>query len=37
VGIDPIPEMIKDRKAIDLNEFENYVAEVGRKLKRLML
>lgn len=36
VGIDPIPEMIKDRKAIDLNEFENYVAEVGRKLKRLV-
>ena len=34
VGVDPIPEMIKDRKAIDLNEFENYAAEVSRKTRR---
>ena len=36
VGIDPIPEMIKDRKAIDLNEFEDYLAEVGKKIMRLL-
>ncbi len=35
VGVDPIPEMIKDRKAIDLNQFDDYVAEVARTIKRL--
>jgi len=33
VGIDPIPAMLKAKKAIALNEFEAYVEEVGRRVK----
>jgi hypothetical protein len=34
VGMDPIPEMIKDRKAVDLNDFDEYLNEVRRRIER---
>jgi hypothetical protein len=34
VGVDPIPEMIKDRKAHELNSFDDYVNEVVKRMRR---
>ena len=34
VGADPIPAMIKAKKAISLNEFDNYLHELAKRIKR---
>jgi hypothetical protein len=33
VGADPIPAMLKSKKAVALNDFETYVEEVEKRLK----
>jgi hypothetical protein len=34
VDIDPIPEMIKSKKAIKINEFDNYLVEISTRVKK---
>jgi hypothetical protein len=33
VSVDPIPEMIKNKKAIALNDFEDYVGELAKRVR----
>ncbi|HEY8503178.1 MAG TPA: hypothetical protein VIL46_01250, partial [Gemmataceae bacterium] len=33
VPVDPIPDMIKNKKSIDLNEFDNYLSELTARLR----
>lgn len=33
VRVDPIPEMIKNKKAISLNEFDHYTYELGQRVR----
>jgi hypothetical protein len=33
VAVDPIPDMIKNKKAIPLNDFEDYVNELARRVR----
>jgi hypothetical protein len=34
VDIDPIPEIIKSKKAIKLNDFDNYLTEISTRIKK---
>jgi hypothetical protein len=33
VEVDAIPEMLKSKKAISLNDLDDYVAEISRRMK----
>jgi hypothetical protein len=33
VGIEPIPDMIKQKKVIGINDFDEYIAELSKRLK----
>jgi hypothetical protein len=35
VDTDPIPEMIKSKKAIDLNDFDNYLTEIVKRIWKI--
>jgi hypothetical protein len=34
VDVDPIPEMLKSKKAIILNDLDDYLAEVEKRVKK---
>ncbi len=34
IEIDPIPEMVKRKKTIELNEFDNYLNELTKRIKK---
>jgi hypothetical protein len=34
VGTEPIPEIIKSKKAINVNDFDNYLSEVRKRVKK---
>lgn len=34
IEIDPIPDIIKSKKAITLNDFDSYLTEVSKKVKK---
>lgn len=34
VGTEPIPEIIKSKKAININEFDNYLSELRKRVKK---
>lgn len=33
VSVDPIPDMIKNKKALPLNDFDQYVLELGKRVR----
>jgi hypothetical protein len=33
VEIEPIPDMLKSKKVLNLNEFDNYLKELGQRIK----
>ncbi len=33
IGIEPIPSMLKSKKVIDLNQFDDYIVEVQRRIR----
>lgn len=33
VSVDPIPDMIKNKKAISLNEFDDYVVDLKQRVR----
>ena len=37
VPVDPIPAMMKSKKAINLNDFQSYVEEVAKRMKAAKL
>ncbi len=34
IDVDPIPDMLKSKKAIQLNDLDDYLDEVGRRVRR---
>jgi hypothetical protein len=34
IDLDPIPEMIKSKKAININDLDSYLAEIGKRVKK---
>lgn len=34
IEIEPIPDMLKSKKVYDLNEFDRYLADLGKRIKR---